>query len=53
MIDDDLFAIIDPVLREAGSIPEAGEDYRTPPLDVLRLSPSGPDALGCPGSAGP
>jgi hypothetical protein len=36
MIEDDFFAIIDPVLRELGSIPEEGEDFRDPPLDVLR-----------------
>jgi hypothetical protein len=36
MIEDDFFAIIDPVLRESGSIPELGEEYATPPLDVLR-----------------
>lgn len=36
MIEDDLFAIIDPVLRAAGSTPEEGEEYRTPALDVLR-----------------
>jgi hypothetical protein len=36
MIEDDFFAIVDPVLREAGSVPEEGEEYRTPPLDVLR-----------------
>ena len=36
MIEDDFFAIIDPVLRAAGSTPEIGEEYRTPALDVLR-----------------
>jgi hypothetical protein len=36
MIEDDLFAIIDPVLRESGAIPEEGEEFRAPPLDVLR-----------------
>jgi hypothetical protein len=36
MIEDELFAIIDPVLRAAGALPEEGEDYRDPPLDVLR-----------------
>ena len=36
MIEDDFFALIDPVLREAGSVPEPGEEYRAPPLDVLR-----------------
>jgi hypothetical protein len=36
MIEDDLFAIIDPVLRAAGAVPEEGEEYREPPLDILR-----------------
>lgn len=36
MIEDDFFAIIDPLLRPSGSIAEDGEDYREPPLDVLR-----------------
>ena len=36
MIEDDLFAIIDPVLRAAGAVSEVGEEYREPPLDVLR-----------------
>ena len=36
MIEDDFFAIIDPLLGPTGSTPEDGEEYRTPPLDVLR-----------------
>jgi hypothetical protein len=36
MIEDDFFAIVDPVLRSSGSIAEEGEEYREPPLDVLR-----------------
>src|SRR4051794_32390800 len=36
MIEDQLFEIIDPVLKSAGASVEAGEEYRTPPLDVLR-----------------
>jgi hypothetical protein len=36
MIEADLFAIIDPVLRAAGAVPDEGEEYREPPLDVLR-----------------
>jgi len=36
MIEDDLFAVIDPVMRTCGAIPEEGEEYRSPPLDVLR-----------------
>jgi hypothetical protein len=36
MIEDRLFEIIDPVLRAAGAVVEEGEEYRTPPLDVLR-----------------
>jgi hypothetical protein len=36
MIEDDFFAIIDPLLRPTGLIAEDGEEYRDPPLDVLR-----------------
>jgi hypothetical protein len=36
MIEDQLFEIIDPVLKAAGAMTEAGEEFRTPPLDVLR-----------------
>jgi hypothetical protein len=36
MIEDELFAWIDPVLRALGSTPEVGEEFREPPLDVLR-----------------
>lgn len=36
MTEDALFALIDPVLRAAGSVPEEGEEFRAPPLDVLR-----------------
>ena len=36
MIEDDFFELIDPILRPTGSIAEDGEDYRDPPLDVLR-----------------
>ncbi len=36
MIDTDLFDLIDPVLEGLGAKPEDGEDYRDPPLDVLR-----------------
>ena len=36
MIEDRLYEIIDPVLRAAGAVIEAGEEYRTPPLEVLR-----------------
>jgi hypothetical protein len=36
MIEDQLFEIIDPLLKSAGAVVEAGEEYRTPPLDVLR-----------------
>jgi hypothetical protein len=36
MIEDQLFEIIDPVLKEAGAMIEPGEEFRTPPLDVLR-----------------
>ena len=36
MMEDQLFEIIDPVLKSSGALSEAGEEYRTPPLDVLR-----------------
>ncbi|HEX8200322.1 MAG TPA: hypothetical protein VF590_07535 [Isosphaeraceae bacterium] len=36
MIDEDLFARIDPVLRTLGSVPDVGEEFREPPLDILR-----------------
>jgi hypothetical protein len=36
LTEDDLLAITDPVLRELGSVPEVGEEFRTPELDVLR-----------------
>ena len=36
MIESDLFEVIDPCLRTAGTVVEEGDDYRTPPLDVLR-----------------
>ena len=36
MIETDLFEIIDPILRTAGTVVEEGDEYRTPPLDVLR-----------------
>jgi hypothetical protein len=36
MIEDRLYEIIDPALKTAGAVIEAGEEYRAPPLDVLR-----------------
>jgi hypothetical protein len=36
MIEDAFFALIDPVMKAAGSVPEEGEEFREPPLDVLR-----------------
>jgi hypothetical protein len=36
MTEDGLFDRINPALRELGSIPEEGEEFRRPPLDVLR-----------------
>ena len=36
MVEDQLFEIIDPVLKAVGAVVEPGEDYRRPPLDVLR-----------------
>src|SRR5437899_6580994 len=38
MIEDELLAMIDAVLRPIGSVPDVGEDYREPPLDVLRYA---------------
>lgn len=36
MVESDLFEIIDPILRALGTVPEAGEEFRRPPLDILR-----------------
>ena len=36
MTEDALFALIDPVMKEAGAVVDEGEEFRTPPLDVLR-----------------
>ena len=36
MIEERLIELIDPMLRSAGSSLENGEEYREPPLDVLR-----------------
>jgi hypothetical protein len=36
MTEAAFFALIDPVMKEAGAIPEPGEEFRTPSLDVLR-----------------
>lgn len=36
MLESDLFEIIDPVLRSLGTVPESGEEYQRPALDVLR-----------------
>ena len=36
MIEDDLYAIVDPVLAGLKAAEEDGEEYRDPPLDVLR-----------------
>jgi len=36
MTEDALFALIDPVEKEAGAVPDEGEEFRSPPLDVLR-----------------
>jgi hypothetical protein len=37
MIEDQFIELIDPLLREAGSALEEGEEFRRPPLDVLRF----------------
>lgn len=39
MIEDQLIALIEPVLRELGAVREAGESFREPPLDVLGYYP--------------
>lgn len=36
MTEGQFFEIIDPVLRTSGTFSEDGEDYRDPPLEVLR-----------------
>jgi hypothetical protein len=36
MIEEQFFDAIDPVLRGTGAVVEAGEEFRTPPLEVLR-----------------
>jgi len=36
MIEDRFIELIDPVLRDSGSVLEEGEEFRQPPLDVLR-----------------
>jgi hypothetical protein len=37
MVDDELFTIIDDVLRPIGATSDPGEEFRDPPLDVLRF----------------
>jgi hypothetical protein len=39
MIEDRFVELIEPVLRELGSVREAGEAFREPPLDVLGYYP--------------
>ena len=39
MIEDAFIELIEPVLKEAGSVLEPGEEFRVPPLDVLRYYP--------------
>lgn len=36
MLEDHLIELIEPVLRETGSVLEPGEEFRRPPLEVLR-----------------
>ncbi len=36
MIDDDLMALLDPVFASTGAVAEDGEEFRDPPLDVLK-----------------
>jgi hypothetical protein len=39
MIEDELIERIEPILREAGSVLEPGEEFREPPLDIIRYYP--------------
>jgi hypothetical protein len=39
MLEDTFIELIEPVLKEAGSVLEPGEEFRVPPLDVLRYYP--------------
>jgi hypothetical protein len=39
MVEDRFIELIEPVLRELGSVSEAGESFREPPLDVLGYYP--------------
>jgi hypothetical protein len=39
MVEDRFIELIEPVLRELGSVREAGEAFREPPLDVLGYYP--------------
>ena len=39
MVEDRFIELIEPVLREMGSVREAGESFREPPLDVLGYYP--------------
>jgi hypothetical protein len=36
MTEEQLIGLIDPVLRELGALVEEGEEFRVPPLDVVR-----------------
>jgi len=38
MLEDQLIDLIEPVLQELGSVLEPGEEFPTPPLEVLRYS---------------
>jgi hypothetical protein len=38
MTEAEFFEIVHPALRELGTVPEEGEEYRDPPLDVLRYT---------------
>ena len=49
MIEDDLFEIVDAALGPLGSTPEDGEEFRTPPLDVLRYHRRGVRLHAIPG----
>src|SRR5262245_19839509 len=41
MTEGAFFPLIDPALHEAGSVPEEGEEFLRPPLDVLRYNRRG------------
>ena len=53
MLEERLFELIDPVLRLVGAMLEPGEEFREPPLDVLRYYRRAVSWSGIPIWAGP